>query len=320
MSAQTRLVKQVNRVFHEEESAEYDARHPEILLEDTKRWDSWLDAIAPVLKDDLHALDIGTGTGFVASLLAERLNRRSVLFCADLSPRMLDLTRRKLDGNGRKASVGYSVCDAECLPFESARFGLVTASAVLHHLPCPDVFLREVDRVLRPGGVLILAHEPNRRFFQNRVILWTYIGMELFKKYASPANYYRKLAKVIVPVRRGATARQAPGLYERVAERLRREGLVDRVLSPNEIQSLVDVNVSWAGGDLLANDPSKEFDPFDLKTRFFPRYHGVDVASYGHMGEFLPHFPPSRLVHAALRRLYPQDGLHFVMILRKPHL
>lgn len=45
---------------------------------------------------------------------------------------------------------------------------VITMNSVLHHLPDPGHLLAEVDRILVPGGTLVIWHEPNRRFYTSR--------------------------------------------------------------------------------------------------------------------------------------------------------
>lgn len=89
-------------------------------------------------------LDDGCGIGLLLAGLAEA--RRA---CGlDLSLGMLSRARsagQVLQGDGTR------------LPFPDARFDLVFARALLHHLPDPDAGLAEIRRVLRPGGQAVLA-------------------------------------------------------------------------------------------------------------------------------------------------------------------
>ena len=54
------------------------------------------------------------------------------------------------------------VADAERLPYEEATFDLVVGHAVLHHIPDVEQALREVLRVLKPGGRFVFAGEPTK--------------------------------------------------------------------------------------------------------------------------------------------------------------
>ena len=55
---------------------------------------------------------------------------------------------------------GSSVADAEGIPYDDNTFDLVVGHAVLHHIPDVEKSLREVLRVLKPGGRFVFAGEP----------------------------------------------------------------------------------------------------------------------------------------------------------------
>jgi len=92
-------------------------------------------------------LDIGCGTGANLKLLAQR----GMAFGIDIEPMAIHFCRER--GLTRSA-----VGSALALPFPADAFDTVTAMDVLYHKAVPDksAFLREVRRVLRPGGILIL--------------------------------------------------------------------------------------------------------------------------------------------------------------------
>jgi ubiquinone/menaquinone biosynthesis C-methylase UbiE len=102
-------------------------------------------------------LDIGCGTGFVISLLADTFDE---VHGIDPTRAMLD----KVDTSPGNITLQEGV--AEDLPFPDASFDLVTAYSVLHHLADHRPVLAEVARVLRPGGVFYVDLEPNRAFWQ----------------------------------------------------------------------------------------------------------------------------------------------------------
>lgn len=106
-----------------------------------------------------HALELGCGTGFFLLNLMQGgvVTRGSV---TDLSPGMVRAALRNAAGLG--LDVTGRVADAERIPYEDATFDLVVGHAVLHHVPDVPAALREVLRVLRPGGVFVFAGEPSR--------------------------------------------------------------------------------------------------------------------------------------------------------------
>ncbi len=76
----------------------------------------------------------------------------------DLSPGMVKVALRNAEGLG--LSVDGRVADAETIPYEDDTFDLVVGHAVLHHIPDVEQSLREVLRVLKPGGRFVFAGEP----------------------------------------------------------------------------------------------------------------------------------------------------------------
>jgi SAM-dependent methyltransferase len=94
------------------------------------------------------ALDLGTGTGKAARLLAERFPRCEVVG-VDLSPRMIEEARRLLP-EGLSSRVSFEVADASALPFPGEAFDLVV---LLNMIP----FFAEIGRVTAPGGTVVVA-------------------------------------------------------------------------------------------------------------------------------------------------------------------
>jgi ubiquinone/menaquinone biosynthesis C-methylase UbiE len=75
---------------------------------------------------------------------------------ADLSAYMLDLARLNIEIAGQIQRIQLEQADAKRLPYADAYFDVVLSNGSLHHIPEPLVVLREVVRVLRPGGVFFL--------------------------------------------------------------------------------------------------------------------------------------------------------------------
>lgn len=106
-----------------------------------------------------RALELGSGTGFFLLNLMQGgvIERGSV---TDLSPGMVQVALRNAQSLG--LPVDGRVADAERIPYDDATFDLVVGHAVLHHIPDVPAALREVLRVLRPGGRFVFAGEPTR--------------------------------------------------------------------------------------------------------------------------------------------------------------
>ena len=103
---------------------------------------------------ELSILDIGCGIGLIDRPLQ---NLVKSLHGIDTSPASIAYAR------GQAESAEFHAYGGEVLPFETGRFDGAFASCVLHHIPPGqrDAFVREMMRVIRPGGVAIfIEHNP----------------------------------------------------------------------------------------------------------------------------------------------------------------
>jgi ubiquinone/menaquinone biosynthesis C-methylase UbiE len=153
--------KQANILYHDWESQTYDEkwsisyderciRYARERFETVAGRTGW-----PYRK----ALELGCGTGFF--LL--NLKQAGVLdegHVTDISPGMVEVAQRNAKNLGFE--VEGRVADAESIPYGDEEFDLVVGHAVLHHIPDVQLALREVMRVLKPGGRFVFAGEPTR--------------------------------------------------------------------------------------------------------------------------------------------------------------
>ena len=110
-------------------------------------------ALARLLGPNLVVADIGTGTGILASELA-RLGLRVI--AVDHSSRMLEAARTKLTQEGL-ACVELRQGEASALPLEDDEVDAAFAHMVIHYLPSPAEAIREMARVVKPGGVVVVV-------------------------------------------------------------------------------------------------------------------------------------------------------------------
>ena len=116
-----------------------------------------VDLAAP--KKGEHALDVGTGTGLVAHLVAPQVAPGTVIG-VDLSAQMLSIARSKIKHDHRttrQPNVQFMGMAAERLVFRPSSFELVTMGESLAYLADPTAALEEAARVLRPGGRLAVS-------------------------------------------------------------------------------------------------------------------------------------------------------------------
>jgi ubiquinone/menaquinone biosynthesis C-methylase UbiE len=109
-----------------------------------------LDRLVELAEPQSHwrVLDIATGGGHTALALAPHVGE---VVATDLTRAMLDAARAFLESRGTR-NVSFREADATSLPFGEGEFDLVTCRIAAHHFPDVAGFVREVLRVLRPGG------------------------------------------------------------------------------------------------------------------------------------------------------------------------
>ena len=115
-----------------------------------------LDATLPTLETDAPQLvDIGCGTGANLPMLREAVGPKGAVFGLDFSPLALQWARS--EGELKEGQVHLSQGDALALPLRDNCADIVTMLDVLEHLSDDGTALREVRRILKPGGALILS-------------------------------------------------------------------------------------------------------------------------------------------------------------------
>ncbi|WP_216587136.1 class I SAM-dependent methyltransferase [Streptomyces brasiliscabiei] len=105
-----------------------------------------------------RVLDAGCGTGRALTPLRAAVGPAGVVLGADLTPAMLEAAARAgRDGDGQ-----LLVADVAALPVRTESLDAVFAAGLVAHLPNPTENLRELARVVRPGGTLALFHPIGR--------------------------------------------------------------------------------------------------------------------------------------------------------------
>jgi ubiquinone/menaquinone biosynthesis C-methylase UbiE len=104
-------------------------------------------------------LDIGCGTGRLLPIVLERIGQDGLLVAADYSENMILLGRNTFEA----PNLLYLQCDAHYTPLRPEVFDKVICFALFPHLSPKAKALEEFYRILKPGGMLLIAHQMNRR-------------------------------------------------------------------------------------------------------------------------------------------------------------
>jgi ubiquinone/menaquinone biosynthesis C-methylase UbiE len=158
-------VKEANLVFHDEASRGYDKKWAIRFDDDMAEFvlSKFELGLGEPFPRQGRVMEIGCGTGYAMLNLGLAGVLEEAWGC-DISRGMLEVCQENADRLGIK--VHLEQADAESLPYPDEYFDMVIGHAVLHHLPDLDASLREIRRVLKPGGKCVIAGEPTVRGHQ----------------------------------------------------------------------------------------------------------------------------------------------------------
>jgi ubiquinone/menaquinone biosynthesis C-methylase UbiE len=115
---------------------------------------TWLDFSG--LRSGDRVLDVGCGTGVVTRNLAQRVGRQGRVVGIDPSTRLIEEALRRAEEEGLKDRIEFRCADGAALPFPDGSFDLDMASAVFGHVPNGMEVLKEMVRVARPAGTVVV--------------------------------------------------------------------------------------------------------------------------------------------------------------------
>lgn len=132
----------------------YDFANALISMGQHRRWRQGIRDHLP-LRNRLEILDLATGTGDVALMLAQDSRVRSVM-ATDLSAGMLAVARQKIAAHQQQDRITVATQDATNLTFPEGTYDAVTMAFGIRNVPSPDACLAEIYRVLKPEGRILI--------------------------------------------------------------------------------------------------------------------------------------------------------------------
>ncbi len=140
------------QAFFTARAADWDSRFPD----DGPAYQAAVDELG--LRPGSRVLDAGCGTGRALPALRGAVGTSGVVLGADLTPAMLRAAREA----GRDRAGQLLLADVARLPLLTESLDAVFGAGLIAHLPHPAENLRELRRVVRPGGLLALFHPIGR--------------------------------------------------------------------------------------------------------------------------------------------------------------
>ena len=193
---------------------------------------------------DARLLEVGCGMG-TDLLQFSRGGARCVGI--DLTPRSIEITQQRFKLYG--ADGAFMISDGEHLPFRDGSFDVVYSNGVLHHTPDTEGAIREVHRVLRPGGIakIMLYHRNSWNYWVDIILRHGVLHGKFLRGQSTEEIMSRVIefsehdARPLVKVYSRSEARKLFSLFKDVkvdVEQLTRPEL--RFLSPVVSESMLD--------------------------------------------------------------------------------
>jgi demethylmenaquinone methyltransferase / 2-methoxy-6-polyprenyl-1,4-benzoquinol methylase len=218
---------QVNRMF-DRVAGNYDALNSVMTAGLHHRWRQRAAARTELAPGD-SALDICCGTGDLALELSSRVTPGGHVVGCDFSEPMLDLAREKA-AERQASGVRFEWADALALPYDGKRFDAVTVGFGVRNLADLDRGLREMARVLKPGGraVILEITQPTRPPLSAFYSLWFDRIVPLLGSFSSDPEAYSYLPESVrsFPSPHGLAEKMSGAGFERIAYTVLAGGII----------------------------------------------------------------------------------------------
>lgn len=230
----------VNVVFHDYEAAHYDRLHDDM-------WDSLQEQINLLVQDwlrvdkplsGLRLLDIGCGTGLssqklLESALGEFIDEVTLL---DTSSKMLEQAAHKAQNWEKKYEIVNGLCDVLTQTYD-----VIIVCSVLHHIPDLEAFLQQINRLLKPGGVLIHLQDPNGDYAEDSTFKERLTVYERSLK-STPKNWKDLFPKSLKHQINRMLGRK--NYIDLINDQLLSEKVIQKRMTADEIWSVTDIHVA----------------------------------------------------------------------------
>jgi demethylmenaquinone methyltransferase/2-methoxy-6-polyprenyl-1,4-benzoquinol methylase len=177
-------------------ASKYDVMNDLMSMGMHRAWKAYTVAVANLREGD-RVLDIAGGTGDLARAFARKVGATGRVVHTDINEAMLRTGRDRLLDEG--LSLPTTICDAEKLPFKDGSFDLVSVAFGLRNMTHKERALAEMNRVLRPGGRLLVLEFSKVAQPLSRAYDWYSFQVlpRLGRWVAGDAESYRYLAESI---------------------------------------------------------------------------------------------------------------------------
>ena len=190
--------RRVADVFHSV-AGKYDLMNDLMSMGIHRLWKRFTIELSGVRKGH-RVLDIAGGTGDLTKRFSELVGDTGEVVLADINDSMLKVGRSRLIDEGFAGNIEYVQADAEHLPFPDNSFNVVSIAFGLRNVTDKDQALRDMTRVLKPGGKLLVLEfsKPTIPMLSRAYDLYSFTALPVMGKlFAGDSESYKYLAESI---------------------------------------------------------------------------------------------------------------------------
>jgi len=307
----SQLASRINELYHDLENTCYDERHTNMAQSEQIFWENIAKEYL-AKKEAIVCVDYGSGTGFVPLITGQYLKKEDSLVCSDISIEMVNACQANLEQISLVCKCSFLKIDANGIRVGDNSVDIITVNSVLHHVFDLNSLAKEFCRILKPGGTLIVAHEPNsgsKLPFPAKVI--QLVAKLIFRPKSICFFLVENIPLLEGPARRvlskvSKAYRRRNKMLTEITRQLKKEKLLDFDLRGTELQQIVDYHTQ------------NGFDIAELLAGPFQKFELVEFQTYNHLG-FASNKKVARSMDQYLRRHWPYGGKQLRFVLRCRH-
>lgn len=185
-------------VFHSV-AAKYDIMNDVMSFGIHRFWKRYTIEVAGA-RPSMKVLDLAGGTGDLTAKFSHLVGDNGEVVLADINDSMLKVGRTKLRDRGIVNNVSYVQANAEALPFPDNHFDIITIAFGLRNVTDKDAALRSMNRVLKPGGKLLVLEfsKPQHKIMRKIYDLYSFkVLPKMGELITKDADSYEYLAESI---------------------------------------------------------------------------------------------------------------------------
>lgn len=124
--------------------------------------------LSPFVDKGMVALDLGCGPGFFSVVMAQMVGEEGKVIASDLQQGMLEKLKKKIHGTEVEKRITLHRCEENRIGL-TQRVDFILAFYMVHEVPDQDLFFKEIESILNPGGSVLVVEPPihvSRRAFR----------------------------------------------------------------------------------------------------------------------------------------------------------